>query len=330
VLGTVLSPVWFITDYRYEAVAFFAFLVLVLLIAVLLWVQVNARSDSQRIFVIAWFLSPAGAYLFHEVGYADQVVYLLLGIAIWAVNQQRMFMAVVVMSISVLVHELTLFTTLPLLALWIALTSSSLRQLAALAIPGAVGLSLALAPGMSDAQVASTNARLTAALPYEIRPDAITLFGRSLRETWALEFYRPWEGFAKVLPLLLVCLLATIVLSWSLGFLVRDHRNWLPVLLAVAALSTPFLLVFFGWDFDRWMFLGLSNFLVVGLLLFQFSPKVPGVADLGVVLIPILLLFHLPITYFDGESPRPLSRDSIERVFLSPQSELFRMPDDRL
>ena len=334
IFGTVLSPLWEATQYRYGVMA----LVALGILALLLWTAIaatwRARWDGQRLLVIAWFISPAGAYLFHEIGYLDQFIYLLFFLSAYMVGRTAFIAPVIIMSFSVLVHELALFTTLPLFVLVSVLRGISARSLGFLALPVSTGLLLYFAPRMTEEQVGATGARLQEVLPFEIRWDAVALFGRSLSETWAMEFYSPSQGFLIVLPLLIVSTASTALVVFLLArrlettvSLVRTH--WAQIL-ATGATAVPFFLVFLGWDFHRWAFLGLVNFAIVMYLWLSHTVKQPSLATVAILLLPLAMLFYTPLEYFDGYAPRTFTPDTFKRIGYSPHTEFLGFPDDRL
>src|SRR5215471_16671338 len=111
-LGTLLWPLGALRfDYRF--VASLQALALLALLAVLI---VHAwRSDLRiKLLTILFLLAPTGGYLFHEVGYVEQVLYLML-VASLAFADKRL--GLLLMALALLVHEMAAFTVIPL---WLA------------------------------------------------------------------------------------------------------------------------------------------------------------------------------------------------------------------
>ena len=329
-LGTVLAPLFSLFNYQYWAMALVAVTFLVSLLMIAFIVSWRSRWDAQRLLLVFWLLSPAGGFFFHEVGYSDQLIYLIFIVSAILVARVQVGLASLTLSISVLIHEITLFTSLPLLVLFAALRSLAPSRFLWFIPPVLVGLVLAAAPQMPTDQNRELLDSLSQRLAFEVRPDAVTLFARNLSETWELDFYSPITGLTKVLPLVLVSAVAVA----GILFLLREQmplgRRRLVALVALASTALPYSLVFFGWDFDRWMFLGLTNFLIVVLLLFQRSDAAPSVAAIGLALAPIMLLFYVPLTYFDGFVPRALNLTQIQQSLNAPAEEFFKLPVDRL
>ena len=327
-LGTILEPLWSVFGYRYLAMALVAFAFLGLLLVVGLIAILGVRWTEQRLLIIFWFLSPAGGYLFHEVGYTDQVVYVLFFVAAWAIIKSHFITAIVMTTFSVFLHELTLFTTLPLLLVLSILRGEPLRRLVIFSTPVLVGLLIAAAPMMTQEQIIDTRSRLQQQLPFPIRTDAVALFGRSLGQTWDLDFFSPIRGLVTALPLLVAVVVSmAVVFSRTESTSVRVPRAiaWIAV---IGATISPFLLIFFGWDFYRWMFLGTANFLILILMLWSNSRERPLLIVFAFGLVPTLALFVTPLHYFDGYSPRSLTPEVLESITVSGLTDLLSPPGD--
>lgn len=317
--GTVLGPLWSLAGYRYAVYAAVAFVLLVVLLAVVVLAALRARWTAQRVLVLAWLLAPTGAYLFHEVGYLDQLVYLLLFASLWLWSRTGPVIAVLPVLASVLVHELVLLTTWPILVWWAWRAGVTRRQGWALALPALAGMALLAVPPLSDDRAAGIADRLSASLPFPIREDAIALYARSQQESWAL--YSPGHELMVVLPFVLVITLTLLVV----GVLARNadlgERRWaagaLPVVLA------PFLLVLGGWDTSRWVFLGFSNLAIVGYLWLEQRRTPISPVALGASMLPFLLLTLVPLRYFDGFEPRSLTPAGITQVVEEPDFLTF-------
>ena len=319
--GTALGPLWSAAGHRYSAYAAVAFLVLGLLIAVIIVNAVRARWSAQKTLVIAWFLAPTGAFLFHEVGYQEQVNYLLLFLSMWLWRRTRTILAVVPVTLSILVHENALLTTLPVLVWYGVQDLRTRRQAWAFLLPGLVGAVCVLWPPLSDQRVSRIVERLDRDLPFKVRSEAIGLFGRTQAEAWAR--YSPLRGLVAVLPF------ALVIASFWIGLLVvtrrRDLRVEVIILGALGASLAPLALVLAGGDFSRWVFLGLSNFALVLFLWLAKRPKEPSGAMVASMLLPLALLFFAPLAYFDDYSPRSINLDGpLEKVIEHP--DFFQFP----
>src|SRR5262249_8126908 len=108
-LGTLLSPFGELR-FDYHFLAALQGLVLLALLALLI---VHAwRSDLRiKLLTILFLVGPGGGYLFHEVGYVEQVLYLMLVAALALENK---WLSVGLMELALFVHEMAAFTVIPL------------------------------------------------------------------------------------------------------------------------------------------------------------------------------------------------------------------------
>lgn len=304
-IGTLLHPLAIATGYDYWVFAAASFAVLAALLVVLTVAFVRAGAEG-RLVIIGWLLVPTGGFFFHDVGYYEQVLYLLLFAALWLLPR-RPAVAAVLMTVAVLVHEIALLTVLPIFVVVLsqrfplrraALLAATplLVELAVLAIP-------ASAPGAVDRLRAAT-----ATANFPIRVDALALFERTQSQSWRL--YSIGDVLLFVVPI------AGVLLA---GFLVlRGRGRPIAVVSQAAAIGAPALLAFAGWDGARWGFLLMTNFAVV-LWLRKREFSVRQLIVLGATL---LLLTHMPLPYFDRYHPRELSRQGVESI----DQSLFRVP----
>ncbi|MFC3452218.1 hypothetical protein [Amycolatopsis speibonae] len=287
-VGTFLKP--FGHDYAVFAVASFAVLGAVLAVVTLAFF--SSRNESRRWLIVAWLLLPTGGYLFHEVGYLDQALYLLLSGALWAVHRNRPVLASAVMALSVTVHEIALLTVLPVFG-FALLRKVPFRRACALLAPAALlgSVILALPPVSAGAVDRLRRALSTTDFPY--RADALALFGRTQAESWQL------YSITTVLLYLLPIVIVVVV-----GFLYL-HRPTLAAAVPVAAIAAPALLAFGGWDDARWGFLLVTNFFVV--LWLWLGHRELKARQFAVLAALFLILTHVPMPYFDGYAPRGLT-----------------------
>ncbi|MFZ4771796.1 MAG: hypothetical protein ACOYLO_16565, partial [Ferruginibacter sp.] len=96
--------------FQYHSIAAIQFAIFITLNIVIIRACIKC-GDQFKWFWILFLLSPAGGYFFHEVGYVEQLLYLLLFAAI--VSPSKFIGAVVILG-SIWIHEMALFTTIPL------------------------------------------------------------------------------------------------------------------------------------------------------------------------------------------------------------------------
>jgi hypothetical protein len=306
-VGALLTPFTGLFGYHYALFAAWSFTVLAAVLAVL--ARAAYRGDlARRLLIIAWLVF-VGGFLFDEVGYFEQLEYLMLFGAVALVHRDRIGAAVAVMSLAPCVHELAILTVLPLFGL-VLLRRRPFRQAAiATAIPMVVNLVLLAVPATPP----STIDRLMATLghaDFSPRVDALTLFHNSALGTGHV--FDAHAAGTYVRPLMYV-LVAAFAIAWSsdrAGWLgERDRRRPLLVLAAsCAAIAIPSLLVFGGWDSNRWLFLVICNFCFVVWLTLSYRPTAPLRASTVIVLVvAMLVISRTKIYYFDWVPPRDVA-----------------------
>ena len=209
-----------------------------------------------------------GGFLFNEVGYFEQVLYLQLFAAIWLVNRDRVIAATCVMAVAPVVHEIAILTVIPVFGLvllrntYVAARPCSRPRSAALNL-----LVLALPASSNDGAVQALGATLRMNCDFGYRADALMIFARTHSDSIGL--YRVHDILLKLQwpTIAAVGAFAAMWLSDRAGWL-RDRdrlRAWL-VLLVSKVRGDPLMplwLVFAGWDSNRWMFVMIANLFVV-------------------------------------------------------------------
>lgn len=328
VVGTLLRPLANATDYSYGVFATFSFLVLGAILVVLCVRAVQARSTVRAMIVIAFLLLPTGGFLFHDVGYHEQVLYLLLFLALWLVHRERYGAAAGVLAVAPFVHEIAILTVLPIFGLACLRAVSVRKAIALTAIPAIPNLVLlALAPAGKGAVATLRHALASASFPP--RQDALDLFARSQRRSWRL--YDVSEFAAHVWPVAVLAAVAFVAFWLAHGALWERVRGrvlpWVILVASCAAIALPGLLVYGGWDYGRWTFLVLCNFfLVLWISLPNEEPRVPARA-FAVLAIAVLVFSNLRIDYFEPDTPRGLRKSDfsafVDRVR---DGSLFAVP----
>jgi hypothetical protein len=310
VIGTLLRPLAIAHKYDYWLFATEDYLVLFAVLVVLGIAVVRTTAVSRRFWIAAWMVLPTGGFLFHEVGYFEQALYLLLFVSMWLVWRKHLAIASCLMSITPFIHECALVTVIPVFGVAL-LRSVPLRRALALISPSvALGLFvLAIAPASADAVGRLSNVLQTANFAY--RHDALALFERTQEDSWRL--YSLELIFSFVLPFAQTTLIAFL----SFTVIDRDFRqSWrarLPLASAsVVAFLAPVLLAYGGWDGNRWAFLVLTNFFVVVWMALGDREHPLGFGSTAVLAVTLWLLAHMSLYYFDGYVPRQLTLQSVE------------------
>ena len=306
VFGTVLLPIFAVFGHSYSVAAVVAFIVLVCVLAVLAYAYLSAELLSQRLVILAWLVLPAGAYLFHEVGYLDQVVYLLLFAAIWLLNRNRWVIASVVMVLAVLTHEMALFTTIPLFAL-VAFARLPRRSAAlATSAPVVVAAVVALLPPLTDSRIKDIAAGFKAD-SFPFRPDALELFSRTQSQSWELFSVRDTVDFvAPVAVIVAITVLVIIALRSTAGSSTSRLSRGREFITVIGAATAPILLCLGGWDAGRWAFLVISNFAIVMYIWLGRARVELTLQQCVALALGLILLARIPLPYFDDFEPRSL------------------------
>jgi hypothetical protein len=318
-VGTLLHPLALLSGYDYRLFAAESFAVLALLIAALAVAIVRTRSLARRALIIVWLLLPTGGFLFNEVGYFDQWLYLLLFTAVWLLRRERFTAAAALVAASGLVHEIAILTTLPIFMFAAAQQLPLRRAIRASAPAVAVNLLALVVPPASPGAVA----RLTSALRtanFTPRREALALFERSQSQSWQL--YSVPEILAHLAPAAL--LLVAVFLFWQQTSRARAPSS--TIALGCGAIVAPAFLALAGWDVGRWAFLLVSDFVIVlWLSVDEDAPTGWNVAAVLGFLTLIALFIHMP--YFDEYRRRELTWES-GRAFIQQVRDrsLFEIP----
>ncbi|MEU8135734.1 hypothetical protein [Streptodolium elevatio] len=305
-VGTLMDPIADAAGYHYRMYALLSFLILAGLLAVLVYQAVVTRLPARRFLILAFFLLPTGGYLFHEVGYFDQVLYLLLFGALWMLGRGWWIPASLTMVLAMCVHEITALTVLPLFFV-ACLRVLPLSRTIVAAVPAcATGLLILTAKPTSSGTSLALQRKLEEA-HFPVRPDALELFSRTQEDSWKM--YSQKEVFLYLLPLIVLIGVALLLFARA-----GDRPAKLLVMSVLAALA-PAMATFAGWDRERWAFLLIVNFFVI--LWFWFGDYQVGLKSVqfGVVVVALLLTVHVPLTYFDGFEPRSLTGRGISDFY---------------
>lgn len=316
VVGTLLRPLALATNYDYGLFATFSYLVLAALLTVIVVNALRTKLLEQRLLVVAFLLLPTGGFLFNEIGYFEQLLYLLLFVAVHLARRRKLVAATALMAVTPCIHEIAILSVLPIYGVVLLRTVSPKRAVIATAIPAVVNLIVLAIPPASDGAIETLSAALAPSFTY--RPDALELFGRAQSENWGLYtvhnvvvYVRP---VAYVLLALLVGLWFTDRESWR-----RDEDrlpSWVILLASCAAIAVPTLLVYGGWDGNRWRFLVIVNFfLVVWYQLGYRGTRPLRLATITLLVFAVLLVARFEFWYFDQLAPREIGYRPVVKFF---------------
>jgi hypothetical protein len=310
-VGTLLRPWSDLLNYNYWLYAAVAFAILGVLLLVLVVNVFRSRLVSQRVLVIAFLLLPTGGYLFHEVGYLDQLLYLALFAALSFLRGRAWVAAPILLVLTVCTHEIAILTIVPIYG-FVVLKDIEWRRAAAVLVPPIVAafIILLVSPVESGA-VARLQDELKAS-NFVPRPDALDLFGRSLSDNWKL--YSRHQVFDYLWPLALVMIVGFAFLYWIGSRRREGGPSILYLVLAAGAIGAPVVLALAGWDEDRWAFLLVCNFFIVVWIWLRDTGRELDAIQAVALAVVLLFVMHADLRYFDGYSPRRLHPVEIRRL----------------
>ncbi len=311
--GTILS---FFGDLRfnYYTIATIQFSVL---ISLLLWIYYIFQKNLLLMLIISLYLvSPAGGYLFNEVGYIEQLLYLILFISI-ALFRKHKTTSIILFSSSMFIHELALFATLPIYFTYIYLSTKNLKQTILYIMPSILFFLVILI----FFQVVPLDAielfkeRVSNASSYPLRNDYYTVFTNEITGS-RNKIYYTLDSLNQIF------LLCSLAVTASILVYQISKKQILIALLFFLTATTPLLLGFFGWDVYRWYFLSLSSLTtVLIIILLHYQVIFTEIASIQKILVLFIIIYSLLISnmylvYFDIHEykPRPFNKESVHEV----------------
>jgi hypothetical protein len=310
-LGTLLLP---LGCARFDPALVHAiqWTVLAVVVALLVWL---GRRGAAAFFVCLFLVSDAGTFLFNEVGYLDPLM-LVLGLACGAfIVRGRTGTAALLLALTVLVHEMAVFTVLPAaLVFRLRMAPGTRPSLVRLLTPLALALAalFVCSKPVSQATLTRFSERASACGWPLARPDFeqdyLGTFGQAFRV-----HYRAEELGFLVLPFAFA--LAWWILAGQALGTARRPEQWA----TLAASLSPFLLGLLGWDCGRWYFLA-----VLQVLLLLGTAKPTDAKGQGRLPFASRLLRAAPLIAVVGLTPIPRFDDSSARGLSAPDFAGFR------
>ena len=305
--GTVLS---FLGDYKfnYYAIAIIQFSILSSLI---IWIFFLFKNNFLLMTLISlYFISPFGAYLFHVVGYSDQLLYLILFISI-VVYKKNKALSIIIFSLSILIHEIALFITVPIYFTYVYMKTEKLKTALMYLVPSLIIFVLIylLFQIVPTETIELFKEQIMSHANYNMRADFYTIFTSTFTGSRAQVYY-------KFIHLNQVFLLLSMgVLSACLMY--KLTKKLIVSILIFLTGCAPLLLGILGWDIYRWFFLSFSSLNTIFILciihykidLKEFISK-EKISFLYFIFY-ILLISTIYLEYFDGYKQREINRFSI-------------------
>lgn len=294
-LGTILF-VFGDLRFNYHFIAAIQFAVLFALIAQVM--TVTARSSSYfKVLMMLFILGPAGGYLFDDVGYADQVLYLIL---LYVLQSRNQWVNLMLIAGSLLVHEMAAFTIVPIYLTSLILVKRDHRTairhgIVALLVFAIIYLFF---QKVGSADILKLMGEIKDKAAYPLRDDYFDVFRVEFTGERMAWYYR---GYVFDLAAALLISTATAAVWLEKG--ASAATNAMRFATAFLAVAAPLFLGVFGWDTDRWIFLSTCS----GLIIFGLRGEaVSPVRFVWVGFFSLLFVTHGHLAYFDGLSPRSL------------------------
>jgi hypothetical protein len=287
-LGTLLYPLGTLR-FDYHFVAALQAVVLAVLLGLLV---AHAWRSSPRIKVLTllFLVGPAGGYLFHEVGYVEQFLYLML-IAALALDSR--WPGVLLMALALLVHEMAAFTVIPLYLAALVVGDRTRTAILHGLLLLAVFVVIYLFFHTVDAAYVERLMQVIKAQGYSPRADYYAVFRHPLTGAAPGNYFVVADSYR----------LATAFALGAFAAAAFVWRGTLPALVVLGACLAPLVMGFFGWDTSRFTFLSISASFFV-LVVFRHAASRAIIGGAAAVLLAFAVFGHF--IYFDDYQPRPL------------------------
>ncbi|MDC1110383.1 hypothetical protein OAT24_02815 [Gammaproteobacteria bacterium] len=293
---------------------FIAFLQFVILFLLLFFIYRIVRNHIlPTILASLYFLSPLGGYLFHQVGYIEQLLYLLAFVSIYLLEKNKIFFALLIMTCSMFFHEITLLTTLPFFFFCMFYNNQDIKtSLKLVFFPISAFLLIYLffqTVSLDSVNTLIENIKINAS--YEIREGYFNVFRNEFLGN-RMKFYYTLDNLFIIFLVISLCVIMLFSFDWS-------DKNTLLKFFFIAPILAPLILGFLGWDTDRWIFLSLTNFTIMANIAYKKNIELIAKDKMRnyLYLIIFIIFFSMPdLHYFDGYKPRhEVSKQSLIEIY---------------
>ncbi len=311
--GTILS---FLGDLRFNYYTI-AILQFSILMSLLTWIYYIFQKNLLLMLIISlYFISPAGGYLFNEIGYIEQLLYLILFISI-AIFRKHKIVSIILFSSSMFIHELALFATLPIYFTYLYMMTKNLKQTILYVLPSIFSF-LVIYIFFQTVPIDTIELfkeKVSNIVNYKLRNDYFTIFTNEITGSRNTVYYS-LDSLNQIL------LLASVASFTSLlVYNISKKQVLLPLLVFLVA-AAPLLLGFFGWDIYRWYFLSLSSLTTIFIIILLHHKVVfTEIISMRKTLILYIIFYALLISnmhlvYFDKYKyqPRSLNKNSVTEI----------------
>jgi hypothetical protein len=319
-LGTLLLPLG-CSRFDPHVIWAFQYAALAVTVACLLWL---GRRGAAGLLLCLILLGDAGAFLFHEVGYPEQILLPLTLLCGVLLERRRNVAAAGILVACVLIHEMALFTVLPAaFFFWLRLDAGRRPSFGRLFGP-ALGVLAALAAASVPMQVPAlqhfADQASSCGHPLQ-RLDFLIYYEETFLQQFTV-YYHPSELVAVVLPLALG--LALWILPGQAVLKAPWGQRWALLLACLAPLALGFL----GTDKNRWIFLVLLQLLILvhpGTEAAAQEESGQGFFRRGLRLawaLPLILaVLATHIRMFDGYAARPYDGEGLKSLAAALQGQ---------
>lgn len=297
-LGTFLYPFGDLR-FNYHFIVGIEALIFILLCIVVLFVTYRANRNFKWLMIL-FLLAPTGGYLFHEIGYVDQLLFLVF---LLAYRSKSTLISNGLLLASLFIHEMALFTIIPLYCASRVHQGVRWQNVVKTAFICLAGFGL-IALFLQTSLQANIDAFLDLARSkanYIVRYDYYEIFSNLLTGQRQKIYYRNENLIELILmlPMWVLCGLSFIKngsdcskkILWLCGFM---------------ACFSPILLGIFAWDTHRWVFLSLSQAMVC-FYLARNTLTDNMVKAITIVFVLFIALGNLD--YFDDYVPRSVNTE---------------------
>jgi hypothetical protein len=290
-LGTIL---YIFGDLRFNYFFIATIQTIILLLILFAMIKVAMKTNQIKMLYIMYFIAPTGGFLFHEAGYSEQVLYVLLFFALVS----RKF-GVIIMFLSLFIHEIAFFTTVPVYLAILAYRSENIRKIAfdaLILLAGFILVSLfsTFPKSIIDTLINTYQSKAN----YAIRADFFDIYQYNFTGSRSKCYYGPGHIFEIILSIMFGYRIAGIYAADRYGF-----ERKLLFFLVFSAIFSPIILGFFGNDTSRWFFLSFS----AGLFLISiYQKKIEFNSFINLCFILIFFAAYSDFYYFDNFSPRSI------------------------
>lgn len=260
-----------------------------------------------RTFLLVFYFSANGAYVFHAVGYAEQTVFLFLLAAI-AIDQKSRVLGSFLIALTPLIHELSLVFVFPCYGLFLYWKFDSWEQSAsrmcALGLPFSLVLLLFGQSASHSAVVARTQEIASRADFHVTNPMFFKVHLTSAHTRIANNYAGHDQLWTVAVVIAVAAVTALLVLSATSARFSSPTQRRSFSLAVFGSIALPLLLGFFGGDLGRWYYMSFGIATTLGCMFVRDIRSIafPHLVGAGFVAIALVLTLELP--YFNRYEPR--------------------------